>query len=152
MTLLIIGADNIKAFVPKLNGIGVAKNIHWRGRNVHEARNTISLRTDMVLFFTDFLNHSAAKALKRQLKKFDLPTLYCRRVWSEIHQEMERVVHRHAGIKNLNRQDSGKRDNGCSSGCGCGCGGSCGGGENCRCRARNIAKHQAGQRPERKVQ
>lgn len=50
MTLLIIGADNIKAFVPKLNGIGVAKNIHWRGRNVHEARNTISLRTDMVLF------------------------------------------------------------------------------------------------------
>jgi hypothetical protein len=146
MTLLVIGADNIKAFVPKLNSMGAEEIIHWSGRNVQDVRNTIPSRTDMVLFFTDFLNHNAAMALKRQLKKRDLPILYCRRAWSEIHQELERFAHHHDGIKN----ESVRRDNGCSSSCGCG--GSCGGGENCRCRARNIAKHQIGQKPGRKVQ
>jgi hypothetical protein len=140
MTLLVIGADNIKAFLPKLNSMGAEEIIHWSGRNVQDARNTIPSRTDMVLFFTDFLNHNAAKALKRQLKKRDLPTLYCRRAWSEIHQEMERLAPRHTGIKNLNSQEDAKRESGCS---GCGCGGSCDGGENRRCRARNIVKHQA---------
>jgi hypothetical protein len=140
MTLLVIGADNIKAFVPKLNSMGAEEIIHWSGRNVQDARNTIPSRTDMVLFFTDFLNHNAARALKHQLKKRDLPILYCRRAWSEIHQEMERLAPRHTGIKNLNSQEDAKRESGCS---GCGCGGSCDGGENRRCRARNIVKHQA---------
>ena len=131
MTLLVIGADNIKAFVPKLNSLGAEEIIHWSGRNVQDARNVIPTRTDMVLFFTDFLNHNAAKAIKRQLKKRDLPTVYCRRAWSEIHQEMKHLAQRHDSINaSLNGVHDVREEHIC-------CGGKCRGGNACRCRTRN---------------
>jgi len=89
MTVLIVGADRIKAFVPKLKNLGVQDVLHWDTRNCRASKNRIPINTDLVICCTDFLNHNAARQIKEQIKKRDLPAVYCRRAWSELAPELE---------------------------------------------------------------
>ncbi len=84
MTILIVGADRISAFVPKLQELGAEKIIHWSGRSQKVTKNSIPTKADLVIFFTDFLHHTAAKTIKKKVKERGLPAIYCRRAWSEI--------------------------------------------------------------------
>ncbi len=91
MSILIIGAARINALVPRLEKLGATRITHWPARNRKVAKNTIPNHVDAVLFFTDFLHHSAARTLKSQAKKLGLPSLYCRRCWSEMAEQLNRL-------------------------------------------------------------
>lgn len=89
MTVLIVGADRIGAFIPKLKKLGIEDITHWDTRNCRASKNRIPINTDLVICCTDFLNHNAARQIKDQIKKRDLPAVYCRRAWSELAPEVE---------------------------------------------------------------
>ena len=93
MSILIIGADRIGALVPRLEEHGASRITHWPARNRKIAKNTIPRHVDAVLFFTDFIHHTAAKKLKSQAKKLGLPCLHCRRCWTEMEGQLERLTH-----------------------------------------------------------
>jgi hypothetical protein len=84
MSLLIVGADRINALIPRLVELGVTRVTHWTARNHKAAKNTIPAHVDAVLFFTDFLHHTAARKLKSEAKQAGLPIVYSRRSWSDI--------------------------------------------------------------------
>ncbi|MEA3544698.1 MAG: DUF2325 domain-containing protein [Thermodesulfobacteriota bacterium] len=89
MVVLIVGADRIGAFIPKLQELGAEKIVHWSGRSQKVTRCTIPARAELVIFCTDFLHHTAAKTIKKKVKERGLPAVYCRRAWSEIAPEVE---------------------------------------------------------------
>lgn len=92
MSILIVGADRIKAITPKLQELGVTRIIHWTARKPGVTKNEIPKHVELVIFFTDFLHHAAASKIKARAKKRDLPVLFCRRAWSEMVCEMERLM------------------------------------------------------------
>ena len=89
MSILIVGADRIGSLLPKLKAIGAQEIVHWSGRNNKASKRTIPVKTELVIFCTDFLQHNAARTLKKQIKERGLPAIYCRRAWSEIAPEIE---------------------------------------------------------------
>lgn len=89
MSILIIGADRISAIIPHLEEIGATRITHWPARNSKVAKNTIPGHVDAVLFFTDFLHHTAARKLKFQAKQLGIPALYSRRNWSELAEQIQ---------------------------------------------------------------
>ena len=91
MSSLIIGADRIRAIIPHLEDIGATRITHWPARNSKVARNTIPGHVDAVLFFTDFLHHTAARKLKSQAKQLGIPALYSRRNWSELAEQIQHL-------------------------------------------------------------
>lgn len=92
MTVLIVGADRVKAFVPRLKEMGADQVVHWSARNVRASKNRIPAKTDLVIFCTDYLNHKAAYTLKKQVKERDLTAVYCRRNWSDMALRLKEVL------------------------------------------------------------
>lgn len=92
MSLLIVGADRINALIPHLEEIGATRITHWPARNSKAAKNTIPSHVDAVLFFTDFLHHTAARKIKSQVKQLGIPAVYSRRNWSELADQMQRLA------------------------------------------------------------
>jgi hypothetical protein len=92
MSILIVGADRIGAIIPHLEEIGATRITHWPARNSKVAKNTIPGHVEAVLFFTDFLHHTAARKLKSQAKQLGLPTLYSRRNWSELAEQIRKIT------------------------------------------------------------
>jgi hypothetical protein len=84
MSILIVGADRINALIPRLVDLGVTRITHWSGRTPNTTRNAIPTHVEAVLFFTDFLHHTAARKLKEKAKSCGLPVIHCRRCWSEL--------------------------------------------------------------------
>src|SRR6056297_2736170 len=106
MTVLIVGADRIGSFIPKLKNLGARDILHWDTRNCRASKNRIPIHTDLVICCTDFLNHNTARQIKDQIKKRDLPAVYCRRAWSEMAPEVESFMQKklpkkqdHASVK-----------------------------------------------------
>lgn len=95
MSILIIGADRIESLVPHLEDMGATRITHWPARNRKVAKNSIPSHVNTVLFFTDFLHHSAARKLKSEVKKMGLPAFFCRRSWSELSGHLTRLPETH---------------------------------------------------------
>ena len=97
MSILIVGADRIGSFIPKLKALGADEILHWSGRKAKASKKVIPARTDLVIFCTDFLQHKVATELKKQVKERRLPAVYCRRAWSEIAPELDQYLSAPAG-------------------------------------------------------
>ncbi len=91
MTVLIVGADRIKAFEPKLRQWGASHILHWSARNTRCSKCVIPQKTDLVICCTDFLNHNMAKKVKQQIKERCLPAVYCRRAWCDMEKELNKL-------------------------------------------------------------
>jgi hypothetical protein len=92
MSVLIVGADRIKAMVPKMEAMGIEHVTHWDTRRYKSSKNKIPAHIDLVVFFTDFLHHTVALKLKEKVKNLGLPTIYCRRAWSEMQPELQKQL------------------------------------------------------------
>lgn len=92
MTVLIVGADRIAAFVPRLKRMGADTVMHWSARNVRTSKNRIPEKTDLVIFCTDYLSHKVAYTLKKQVKERALPAVYCRRNWCDMVLKLNEVL------------------------------------------------------------
>ncbi len=86
MTVLIVGADRIKSFTPRLKEWGAEDILHWSARNTRSSQCVIPKKADLVICCTDYLNHNTARQIKKQIKQRCLPAIYCRRSWTEIEE------------------------------------------------------------------
>ncbi len=92
MSVLIIGADRIASLVPKMEAMGVSDITYWDARRYKASRNIIPAQTDLVIFFTDYLHHSVAEKLKKQVKRCGLPVIYSRRSWSDVAPALQKKL------------------------------------------------------------
>ena len=86
MTVLIVGADRIKSFTPRLKEWGAEDIVHWNARNNRCVQAVIPKKADLVICCTNYLSHNMAKSIKKQIKQRCLPAIYCRRSWTEIEE------------------------------------------------------------------
>lgn len=88
MKIMIVGGDNINMINSHLweKGFFIAKHITGR-KNNHKCAE-IPINIDIVIIFTDYVNHKLSEHIKRKAKKLGIKTVYSKRAWSNV----ERVL------------------------------------------------------------
>lgn len=79
MTALLIGADRLGNIPDELERVGFENLIHWSGRKKQCRVKTIPQNVDVVLMFSDYLNHCLMYEMKKQAKARKIPMLFCKR-------------------------------------------------------------------------
>lgn len=70
MSILLLGADQIKPIANVLYDLGAEKITHWNMRKKSQAcAKSIPHNTDYVVMLTDYLHHNAMKKYKKEAKK-----------------------------------------------------------------------------------
>ena len=97
MQATVVGGDRL-GNIPELlkaRGIGVLR--HVTGRGATEQRRTALPRgTDLLILFTDFLNHNAMRAFRQAAQEGGVPVLACRRSCSALSEALGRMAPRGA--------------------------------------------------------
>jgi hypothetical protein len=104
MNATLVGADRLGNIPEVLARHGIRVLRHVSGRDAADQRRVGALPkgTQLLILFTDFLNHNAMQGFRRTAQAEGVPVLACRRSVSCLLQ----VLHRHAlGIR---RQQSGQ--------------------------------------------
>ncbi|MHC1684773.1 MAG: DUF2325 domain-containing protein [Clostridiaceae bacterium] len=88
MSILIVGGDNIETINYNLckSGYFVAK--HITGRKPSHKSIGIPKNIDLILVFTDYVNHAVSNHIKKQSKKLGIKTVYSKRTWLNIESSL----------------------------------------------------------------
>lgn len=81
MNVVIVGADRLGNIPKLLMGFGIRIRQHISGRASAHQRVAAPLPdgTDLLILFTDFLNHNAMRSFRAQAQAQSIPVLACRR-------------------------------------------------------------------------
>ena len=94
MNATVVGADRL-GNIPEIldrHGIGILKHITGRDA-ADQRRRALPKGTQLLILFTDFLNHNAMKGFRRAAQEGGVPVLACRRSASCLSEALAR----HAG-------------------------------------------------------
>lgn len=96
MNAMVVGADRLGSIPDALAGMGIQIHRHVTGRSSAHQRSVGSLPkdTDLLILFTDFLNHNAMKCYRGQAQAQGIPVIACKRSASCLVQS----VKRHLGV------------------------------------------------------
>lgn len=96
MNAVLVGADRLGNIPDSLAGFGIRIQRHVTGRSSSHQRSTPTLPrdTDLLILFTDFLNHNAMKSYRNQAQIQGIPVIACRRSASCLAES----VSRHLGL------------------------------------------------------
>lgn len=92
MKATVVGGDRL-GNIPDLlqaRGIGILRHITGRGAS-SQRRTTLPRGTELVILFTDFLNHNAMRAFRQAAVEDGVPVLACRRSGSALSEALSRV-------------------------------------------------------------
>lgn len=87
-TILIVGGDHLGNIKEKLEHLGFQNVFHIKGRRGSDVRLHIPKEVNMILVLTDYVNHNLAKIIKLRAKERELPIVFSRRAWSDIHSSI----------------------------------------------------------------
>lgn len=92
MNATLVGADRLGNIPDVLRERGIAILRHISGRLAADQRRVPSLPkgTQLLILFTDFLNHNAMQTFRRAAQDQGIPVLACRRSSSCLVQTLER--------------------------------------------------------------
>lgn len=79
MTILLVGADRLGNIPDDLQNHGFKKIIHWDGRKSKEKNKNIPTNTNMVLVFSDYINHGLMYQIKKEAKDKKIPIIFSKR-------------------------------------------------------------------------
>jgi hypothetical protein len=81
MRATLVGADRLGNIPELLAGFGIRVHEHVSGRAAGDQRRVSCLPkgTDLLILFTDFLNHNTMHAFRRAAHEQRIPVLACRR-------------------------------------------------------------------------
>jgi hypothetical protein len=80
MNAMLVGADRLGNIPEVLRRHGIEVLRHITGRDASDQRRTALPRgTQLLILFTDFLNHNAMKGFRRAAEDQGVPVLACRR-------------------------------------------------------------------------
>lgn len=91
---MVVGADRLGNIPDALAGMGIQIHRHVTGRSSAHQRSVQSLPrdTDLLILFTDFLNHNAMKCYRGQAQAQGIPVIACRRSASCLVQSIRRFL------------------------------------------------------------
>jgi hypothetical protein len=93
MKATVVGGDRL-GNIPKVleaQGIEVMRHVSGRGAN-EQRRTTLPGGTELLILFTDFLNHNAMRAFRDAARKVGVPVLACRRSGSALLEALSRPL------------------------------------------------------------
>lgn len=89
MNIMIIGADHLgKIDKNLLESYGITSISHVHGRKPSERSLKIPRATSLVVVLTDYVNHCTAKSIKEEAKSHGIPTVFARRSWSSLNEQL----------------------------------------------------------------
>jgi hypothetical protein len=99
MNATLVGADRLGNIPAVLRSRGIAVLQHISGRPAIDQRRVPSLPrgTQLLILFTDFINHNVMQSFRRAAQEQGIPVLACRRSSSCLLQTLERT-----GLSGLN--------------------------------------------------
>jgi len=94
MNAILVGADRLGNIPDSLAGFGIRIQRHVTGRSSTHQRSTPVLPrdTDLLILFTDFLNHNAMKSYRNQAQVQGIPVIACRRSASCLAESVRRYL------------------------------------------------------------
>jgi len=98
MNAVVVGADrlgNIPELLAKM-GISIANHISGRAASHQRQLAALPLNTDLLILFTDFLNHNAMQSYRNRARSQGIRVLACRRSASCLLTEVQRLLGRGA--------------------------------------------------------
>ncbi len=87
---LLIGADRLGNIPTLLEDRGVQKFEHWDGRKKGMRKMKIPTDVDVVIVFTDFIEHRLTERIKTETKAMNIPCIFSRRAVSDLSMQMDR--------------------------------------------------------------
>ncbi|MEJ6951618.1 DUF2325 domain-containing protein [Natronospora cellulosivora (SeqCode)] len=88
---MIVGADNVSSIKSNVEDLGFDEITHLSGRKKSEFRAfRLSNNFDLVLVLTDYIHHTAMKAIKREAKEKDIDIIFSKRSWASIYKKLEK--------------------------------------------------------------
>jgi hypothetical protein len=99
MKCVVVGADHLGTIPELLETMGIRVASHISGRAASHQRQIGALPsgTDLLILFTDFLNHNAMRNYRRKAQAQGIRVLACRRSASCLIMEIRRVLGKLAG-------------------------------------------------------
>jgi hypothetical protein len=94
MNAVLVGADRLGNIPDSLAGLGIRIQRHVTGRSSAHQRSTPALPrdTELLILFTDFLNHNAMKSYRNQAQIQGIPVIACRRSASCLVESVRRYL------------------------------------------------------------
>ena len=90
MAVMIVGADYLGNIEKNLRDNGMNIIEHLQGRSGSDRRTfRIPKAATLVVVFTDYINHSTAKNVKKQAKLQNVPVVFSRRSWLSLEQQLK---------------------------------------------------------------
>ncbi len=101
MSFLLVGGDRLGKIKENLKASGATKIKHVTGRKREQTFIDLPDQLDVVLVFTDFINHGLATKIKKSAHKKGIKILYSKRSWSHVAKVLEEI-HMMPKATNLN--------------------------------------------------
>ncbi len=101
MNALLIGADRLGNIPTLLEDRGVQNFEHWDGRKKGMRKMKIPTDVDVVIVFTDFIEHRLTERIKSETKAMNIPCIFSRRAVSDLSTQMDRC--QKCGLCNFGR-------------------------------------------------
>ncbi len=89
MNALLIGADRLGNIPSLLTSHGIADYTHWDGRKKGMRKMKIPTDTDLVIIFTDFIEHRLTERIKSESKQMNIPCIFSRRAVSDLSVQLD---------------------------------------------------------------
>jgi hypothetical protein len=100
MRATVVGGDRLGNIPQVLGEHGIRVLRHVTGREASDQRRTVLPRgTDLLILFTDFLNHNAMHAFRAAAREGGVRILACRRSSSALTEALSRVECRPAQVR-----------------------------------------------------
>ncbi|WP_026475768.1 DUF2325 domain-containing protein [Alkaliphilus transvaalensis] len=88
MKALLVGADRLGNIPSTLESHGIKEYIHWTGRKKGMRKLDIPEKVDMVIVFTDFIEHNITEIVKQKAKQNKIPCVFSRRACSDLSKRL----------------------------------------------------------------
>ncbi len=109
MNALLIGADRLGNIPDLLENRGIEEFTHWDGRKKGMRKLKIPHDTDVVIIFTDFIEHRLTEKIKSETKALNIPCIFSRRAVSDLSKQMDKC--QQCGLCDFSRQQLTHKDN-----------------------------------------
>ena len=92
MSVLIIGADRLGNIPEFLSSKGIDAYTHWDGRKKGMRKMDVPDNTEMIIVFTDFVEHRLTERIKEIAKEKSIPCVYSRRAISDLSVKLDACI------------------------------------------------------------
>jgi hypothetical protein len=87
MKVLIVGGDNIRSILDKLQQKGFNDIVHINGRKGGDKKICTLLKVenaDLVIILVDYVNHSVVRNTKEKIKNSNAKAIFSKRSWLQL--------------------------------------------------------------------